>query len=65
MIIGGVTLDSLRRQISVVSQEAFLFNGTIRENILYGKLDATEEELVAASKAANCHEFIAALAEWF
>jgi ABC-type multidrug transport system fused ATPase/permease subunit len=56
--ISGISLHSLRDQISVVSQEAFLFNGTIRENILYGRLDATEEELVAASKAANCHEFI-------
>jgi ATP-binding cassette subfamily B protein/subfamily B ATP-binding cassette protein MsbA len=56
--IGGISLDSLRQHISVVSQEAFLFNGTIRENILYGRLDATEEELIAASRAANCHEFI-------
>jgi ATP-binding cassette subfamily B protein len=56
--ISGISLQSLREHISVVSQEAFLFNGTIRENILYGRLDATEEELVAASKAANCHEFI-------
>jgi len=54
----GISLQSLREHISVVSQEAFLFNGTIRENILYGRLNATEEELVAASKAANCHEFI-------
>jgi ABC-type multidrug transport system fused ATPase/permease subunit len=59
--IGGITLESLRRQISVVSQEAFLFNGTIRENILYGNLAATEEELMAAAKAANCHEFISRL----
>ncbi len=56
--ISGVSLESLRQQISVVSQEAFLFNGTIRENILYGRLEATEEELLAASRAANCHEFI-------
>jgi ABC-type multidrug transport system fused ATPase/permease subunit len=56
--ISGISLQSLRQQISVVSQEAFLFNGTIRENILYGRLDATERELIAASKAANCHEFI-------
>jgi ATP-binding cassette subfamily B protein/subfamily B ATP-binding cassette protein MsbA len=59
--ISGISLESLRAHISVVSQEAFLFNGTIRENILYGRLDATEEELIAASKAANCHEFIARL----
>jgi ABC-type multidrug transport system fused ATPase/permease subunit len=56
--ISGISLESLRAHISVVSQEAFLFNGTIRENILYGRLDATEAELVAASRAANCHEFI-------
>jgi ATP-binding cassette subfamily B protein len=56
--VSGISLHSLREQISVVSQEAFLFNGTIRENILYGRLDATEEELITASKAANCHEFI-------
>jgi len=56
--ISGISLQSLREHISVVSQEAFLFNGTIRENILYGRLDATEDELIAASKAANCHEFI-------
>jgi ABC-type multidrug transport system fused ATPase/permease subunit len=56
--IAGLSLESLRRQISVVSQEAFLFNGTIRENIQYGRLDATEEELKEASRAANCDEFI-------
>ena len=59
--ISSVSLESLRQQISVVSQEAFLFNGTVRENILYGKLDATGDELVAAAKAANCHDFISAL----
>ena len=61
--IRDVTLESLRRQIGIVSQEAFLFNGTIRENILYGKLDATEAELIAAAQAANCHEFIERLPE--
>jgi ABC-type multidrug transport system fused ATPase/permease subunit len=58
---GGLSLESLRAQISVVSQEAFLFNGTIRENILYGRLDAKEQELLEASKAANCHDFISRL----
>jgi ATP-binding cassette subfamily B protein len=57
----GIALESLRARISVVSQEAFLFNGTIRENILYGRLDASESELIAASHAANCHEFISKL----
>ena len=63
--IAGLSLESLRSHISVVSQEAFLFNGTIRENILYGRLDATEQELVAASRAANCHEFIERLPEGY
>jgi ABC-type multidrug transport system fused ATPase/permease subunit len=61
----GVSLDSLRTQISVVSQEPFLFNGTIRENILYGKLEATEQELITASRAANCHEFISRLPQGY
>jgi ATP-binding cassette subfamily B protein len=60
-----IKLDSLRKHISVVSQEAFLFNGTIRENILYGNLDATEEQMIAAAKAANCHEFISHLPEMY
>jgi ATP-binding cassette, subfamily B, bacterial len=63
--ISGVSLESLRSQISVVSQEPFLFNGSIRENILYGKLDATDEELIAAARAANCQEFICRLPEAF
>ena len=60
-----VSLESLRSQVSVVSQEPFLFNGTIRENILYGKLDATEDELVAAALAANCHDFIVHLPDGY
>src|SRR5215216_5882934 len=63
--ISGTSLESLRAHISVVSQEAFLFNGTIRENIAYGRLDASEEELMAASRAANCHEFIERLPEGY
>jgi ATP-binding cassette, subfamily B, bacterial len=63
--ISAISLESLRAHISVVSQEAFLFNGTIRENILYGRLEATEEELLAASRAANCHEFIMHLPEGY
>ena len=59
--IAALSLDALRAQISVVSQEAFLFNGTVRENILYGNPDATEEELAAAARAANCHDFIVRL----
>jgi ABC-type multidrug transport system fused ATPase/permease subunit len=56
-----LSLGSLRAQISVVSQEAFLFNGTVGENIRYGRLDATAEQVVAAARAANCHEFIVRL----
>jgi ABC-type multidrug transport system fused ATPase/permease subunit len=63
--ITGLSLESLRSQISVVSQEAFLFNGTIRENILYGRPDASEQELLAASEAANCDEFILRLPQGY
>lgn len=63
--IDGLTLESLRQHISIVSQEAFLFNGTIRENILYGNLTATEADLIAAAKAANCHEFISRLPDGY
>jgi ABC-type multidrug transport system fused ATPase/permease subunit len=63
--IGDISLESLRSQIGMVTQEPFLFNGTIRENILYGKLDAPEAELLAASKAANCHEFISRLPDTY
>ena len=56
-----VKQDSLRKQIAMVLQDTFLFNGTVRENIRYGKLDATEEEIVEAAKAANAHEFIEVL----
>jgi ATP-binding cassette subfamily B protein len=54
-------LADLRRQVSMVLQDVFLFYGTVRENILFGRPDATEEQLVAAAKAANAHEFISAL----
>ena len=54
----GVTQNSLREQIGIVPQETILFGGTIRENILYGRLDACEEELIAAARAANAHDFI-------
>ncbi|HNQ72421.1 MAG TPA: ABC transporter ATP-binding protein [Verrucomicrobiota bacterium] len=63
--ISEVALASLREHISVVSQEPFLFNGTIRENIQYGKLAATEAELLVATRAANCHEFIQRLPHGF
>src|SRR2546430_7167493 len=61
--IARVKLGLLRAQIAIVSQEPFLFNGTVRENILYGKIGATDEELKGAARAANCHEFVARLPE--
>ena len=56
--IRDVTVASLRGQIGLVAQEATLFGGTVRENILYGRLDATDDEMVAAAVAANAHDFI-------
>jgi len=56
--IRTVTLESLRRQIGIVPQETMLFNGTVYENIKYGDLEASREEIIAAAQAANAHEFI-------
>lgn len=56
--IGSVTIDSLREQIGLVLQEPFLFSGTVKENIRYGRLDATDEEIVAAAKAVRLHDFV-------
>lgn len=63
--IRNVALEELRTHIAVVSQEPFLFNGTLRENILYGRLDATPEQVTAAARAANCHEFIERLPQGY
>lgn len=63
--IDDVTEDSLRKNISVVPQEAILFHRSIRENIGYGKLDATEEEILAASKKAHIYDFIQTLPNGF
>ena len=59
--VRDVTLDSLRRNIGIVQQDVFLFIGTIRENIAYGRPEATQEEIEAAAKAARIHDFIASL----
>jgi len=56
--IRNIRLDSLREQISIVLQDVFLFHGTVRENILFGRLEASEEEMIAAAHAANADEFI-------
>ena len=53
-----VTMESFRRQMGVMTQDNFIFQGTIRDNILYGRLDATEEEMIAAAKAVRAHDFI-------
>jgi ATP-binding cassette subfamily B protein len=59
------TLDSLRKQISIVLQDVFLFYGTVRENLLFGRPDASEDEMVSAAQAANAHEFIMELSQGY
>ena len=61
----ALTLSSLRQQISIVLQDVFLFHGTARENILFGRADATEAETIAAAKIANAHDFIMQLPEGY
>ena len=56
-----LTLDSIRRSIGIVQQDVFLFVGTIRDNIMYGRPDATEAEMVEAARRANIHEFVMTL----
>lgn len=63
--VRSLTLKSLRSQIGVVQQDVYLFSGTIRENIAYGKPDASEEEIITAAKCANIHEFIMELPEQY
>lgn len=60
-----VTLESLRKQMGVMLQDTFIFSGTIMENIRYGKLDATEEEVVAAAKIVRAHDFISELKDGY
>ena len=56
--IKDITMESLRRNIGIVQQDIYLFNASVRDNILYGRLDATEEEVIEAAKRANIHEYI-------
>jgi len=63
--IRTLTLDSLRKNIGIVQQDVFLFVGTIRENILYGRPDATEEEIIEAAKRANIHDYIMTLPDGY
>ena len=59
--VRDVNLHSLRKQMSVMMQDSFIFSGTIMDNIRYGKLDATEEEVIAAAKAVHIHDTILAM----
>jgi ATP-binding cassette subfamily B protein/subfamily B ATP-binding cassette protein MsbA len=63
--IRDLTLESLRRQISIVLQDVFLFHGTVRENILFGRPEATEGEIIAAANVANAHGFIMAMSDGY
>lgn len=56
--VKDVSIESLRQQMGIMTQDNFLFSGTIKDNICYGKLDATEEEIIVAAKSVNAHEFI-------
>jgi len=60
-----VKLVSLRRQVAVVLQDTFLFNGTVRDNVVYGQPDASEDEMIAAAKAAYAHDFIVNLPQGY
>ena len=63
--ISEVTLNSLRNNIGIVQQDVYLFNGTIKENILYGKLNATDDEVFEAAKKANIHDYILSLPDGY
>ena len=63
--ISKVTLQSLREQMGVMMQDTFIFSGTIMENIRYGQLDASDEEVIAASKAVRAHEFISLMEDGY
>ena len=70
MLIDGVNvrdvlLNSLRKQMGIMLQDSFIFSGTIMDNIRYGKLDATDKEVVAAAKVVRAHEFISTLSEGY
>ncbi len=63
--IHSLTLESVRKNIGIVQQDIYLFNDSIRENIRYGKLDATEEEIIDAAKRANIHDYILSLPDGY
>ncbi len=63
--VKDVSIESLRSQMGIMTQDNFLFTGTIKENIRYGKLDATDEEIIAAAKAVHAHDFICNLKQGY
>lgn len=63
--INSLTMDCVRRNIGIVQQDVFLFSGTIKDNIRYGALDATDEEVIEAAKRANMHEFVMTLPDGY
>ncbi|MGE7594846.1 ATP-binding cassette domain-containing protein [Peribacillus frigoritolerans] len=63
--IKDVSLKSLRGQMGIVSQDIILFNGSIRDNIVYGKLNATDDEIIESAKAANAHDLISAFPDGY
>ncbi len=63
--VNDYTFSSLRSQIGIVQQDVFLFNGTIKENIIYGRLSATDEEVYKAAKSANIHDYIMSLPQGY
>jgi ATP-binding cassette subfamily B protein len=63
--IKNITLHSLRKNIGVVAQDVYLFSGTVRDNLIYGKPDATDEEIIAAAENAGAHEFISVLPDGY
>lgn len=63
--IKNITRESLRRNIGIVQQDVYLFNASIKDNILYGRLDATDEEVIEAAKRANIHDYITTLEEGY
>jgi len=63
--IRSIALEDLRKQISIVLQDVFLFHGSVRDNLLFGNLDASEEEMIAAAITANAHDFIQQLPEGY
>lgn len=63
--VRDVSIESLRSQMGIMTQDSFLFTGTVKDNIRYGKLDATDEEIIAAAKAVNAHDFIMQLKDGY